>query len=99
MAASVTIKLGPNGEAGGQRDEVPLKGAFVLRDGSRERLEAGDVRPSASGMRRRSTSTRDENQFALKARSRNNADADNPWKSLMFEHQPIRELRNTDSVP
>jgi hypothetical protein len=32
MAASVTIKLGPSVEAGGQRDEVPLKGAFVLRD-------------------------------------------------------------------
>jgi len=41
MAASVTIKLGPSVEAGGQRDEVPFKGAFVLRDASRERPDAG----------------------------------------------------------
>jgi hypothetical protein len=105
MDASVTIKLGPSVEAGGQGDEVPLKGTFVLRDACRQRLEADDVRPSASGMRRRATSTWDENQFAFKrhsladSQSRNNAHADNPQKSLMFADQPIRELRNTDNVP
>jgi hypothetical protein len=66
MDACVTIKLGPSVEAGGQRDEVPLKGAFVLRDAGRQRLEADDVRPSASGMRHRTTSTRDETSSRLR---------------------------------
>jgi hypothetical protein len=39
--------LGPGVEEGGQRDEVPLKCTFVLRDAGRQRLEASHVRPSA----------------------------------------------------
>jgi hypothetical protein len=104
MAASVTTKLGPSLVAGGQCDGVRLKGAFVLRDGSQERLEAGGVRPSVSGLRPGSTSTRHENQFTSKAhrradsRLRSSAHAGNPQKSFMFARQPIRELRNIDML-
>jgi hypothetical protein len=103
MDACVTTKLGPSLAAGSQRDGVPLKGAFVLRDGGRERLEAGGVRPSGSGVRPRSTPTRHENQFTSKAHRRgdsrltSSADVGNPQKSLMFAPQPIREFGNNDT--
>jgi|SRR6185295_18030501 len=91
MRVSVTIKLGPSVEAGGQRGEVPLRGVYVPpRCQSGARLEAGEVRPPASGMRRRSTSTWHEHQFASKAHpwavhdQRASPHGDNPQKSLMF---------------
>jgi hypothetical protein len=100
MDACVTIKLGPSVEAGGRRDEVPLNGAFVLRDAGRQRLEGRATVCERYASQSNLHSGR--NQFAFTAHPRadsqlrSSAHADNPRKSLMFAHQPIRDLRNTD---